>query len=146
MEQRFYDEEEAKEVLRRATEIQSLNSVRLSHEELVLAAGEMGISEETLARAEADRLEAKHRADYDQEQRRGFYAHLVPYLAVNGFLLIINLLTSPHDPWFVYPALGWGIGLVCHAASVFSKSGRESSYEFWRKKESDPETLKNATF
>jgi len=52
-------------------------------------------------------------------QLRGFYVHLTVYLLVNTFLLIINLLTSPGTLWFYWPLLGWGIGIVAHAASVF---------------------------
>lgn len=50
---------------------------------------------------------------------KGFYAHLISYVVVILGLLVINLLTNPHNLWFMWPALGWGIGIVSHAASVF---------------------------
>ena len=53
---------------------------------------------------------------------KGFYAHLTTYVAVNLFLLAINLLTSPGVLWVVFPALGWGIGLAIHASQVFFTS------------------------
>ena len=34
-------------------------------------------------------------------------------------LVIVNLVTSPDRIWFYWPLLGWGIGLLAHAASVF---------------------------
>jgi signal transduction histidine kinase len=48
----------------------------------------------------------------------GFYTHLMSYLGVIAFLALINLLTARY-PWFVWPALGWGIGLFAHYMAVF---------------------------
>jgi hypothetical protein len=59
--------------------------------------------------------EAKKRV----EAIRGFYLHVVSYLVVNVALVIINLLTSPEYLWFIWPLIGWGVGLVIHALSVF---------------------------
>ncbi len=53
------------------------------------------------------------------EELREFYRHLVTYLVVNAFLFALNKLTSPGHDWFIWPLLGWGIGIVIHAASVF---------------------------
>jgi hypothetical protein len=43
---------------------------------------------------------------------RGFRNHLIVYVAVNLLLLVVNLLTTPGRLWFVWPLVGWGIGLV----------------------------------
>ena len=48
----------------------------------------------------------------------GFYTHLMSYLGVMAFLALINLFTTRY-PWFVWPALGWGIGLFSHYMAVF---------------------------
>ncbi|HVO22701.1 MAG TPA: ATP-binding protein [Candidatus Margulisiibacteriota bacterium] len=48
----------------------------------------------------------------------GFYTHLMSYLGVMAFLALINLLTTRY-PWFVWPALGWGVGLFSHYMAVF---------------------------
>jgi hypothetical protein len=61
---------------------------------------------------------------YNQAKRRvrrlrGFYLHLTIYVLVNALLLAINLVTSPSILWFFWPLLGWGIGIVAHAVSVF---------------------------
>jgi hypothetical protein len=47
----------------------------------------------------------------------GFRQHLTAFLAVNGFLLGTNLITSAHYPWFLFPLGGWSIGLLAHWAS-----------------------------
>lgn len=51
---------------------------------------------------------------------KGFYIHLSQYLIVIPGLAVINLLTGSDYMWFVWPALGWGLGVVAHGASVFS--------------------------
>lgn len=50
---------------------------------------------------------------------RGFYTHLIQYLIVMAGLAAVNLLATPGYLWVVWPALGWGLGLLSHAASVF---------------------------
>lgn len=47
-----------------------------------------------------------------------FYTHLMSYLGVMAFLALTNLMTTSY-PWFVWPALGWGIGLFAHYMAVF---------------------------
>ena len=62
-----------------------------------------------------NREQAQERID----ELRGFYSHLASFAAVNIFLMILNLSTSPGHWWFLYSLGGWGIGLFCHAFSVF---------------------------
>jgi hypothetical protein len=49
---------------------------------------------------------------------RSFQNHLRTYLAVNGGLILVNLLSTGGDPfWAAAPLLGWGIGLFFHGMS-----------------------------
>jgi signal transduction histidine kinase len=57
----------------------------------------------------------------------GFYGHLMSYLGVIGFLALINLLTTRY-PWFIWPALGWGIGLFSHYMAVFGSRAIKERY------------------
>lgn len=50
---------------------------------------------------------------------RGFYIHLAQYVVVITVLTVINLVTHPSKLWFFWPALGWGIGVLAHAAATF---------------------------
>lgn len=50
---------------------------------------------------------------------KGFYIHLLQYVIIIGGLALINLLATPHTLWAIFPALGWGIGLLAHAATTF---------------------------
>jgi transcriptional regulator with XRE-family HTH domain len=52
---------------------------------------------------------------------KGFYIHFTSYVLVIGALALMNLLTSPGLWWVVWPAFGWGIGVISHALSVFGK-------------------------
>src|SRR5262249_23680951 len=50
---------------------------------------------------------------------RAFFIHLTAYALVNALLLGINLGTSTAHLWFKWPLLGWGVGLLGHAAVAF---------------------------
>ncbi|MBN2617406.1 MAG: 2TM domain-containing protein, partial [Spirochaetales bacterium] len=39
-----------------------------------------------------------------------FRNHLVSFLAVNIGIFLLNMLTSPGFPWFLFVVGGWGIG------------------------------------
>ena len=60
-----------------------------------------------------------HEAKKRVEEIRGFYFHVVIYFLVNAGLIVLNLLTSPEYHWFIWPLIGWGLGLIIHAISVF---------------------------
>ncbi len=62
------------------------------------------------------------RAKKRAEELKEFYHHLMVYVIVNAFLVVLNLLTSPGYYWFKWPLLGWGIGLTIHGATTFFPS------------------------
>ncbi len=49
-----------------------------------------------------------------------FYIHLMQYVVVISALAVFNLIKTPHHIWFIFPAFGWGIGILAHASSVFN--------------------------
>jgi hypothetical protein len=53
------------------------------------------------------------------EELKGYYSHLAAYVAVNLFLIAINVMNWEGEIWFVYPLFGWGIGLFIHTMTVF---------------------------
>jgi fatty acid desaturase len=71
-----------------------------------------------------------HTHDERREQRarryvlalRSFYLHLILYAAVMALLFVIDWLGGP-GWWFVWPLLGWGIGVAMHGISVFGIGG-----------------------
>jgi len=54
------------------------------------------------------------------EDMKGFYGNLTMYIIIISGLAILNLVTYPQHLWFLYPAIGWGIGVVIHGMSVFN--------------------------
>jgi transcriptional regulator with XRE-family HTH domain len=50
---------------------------------------------------------------------KGFYVHLTTYAVIIPALAILNLVTSPAFWWVIFPAGGWGIGVVAHGLQVF---------------------------
>jgi len=61
-----------------------------------------------------------YRAQKKVEEIKGFYGNLFSYIVIIGGLFVLNLATGPKHLWFIYPALGWGVGVVVHAMSVFN--------------------------
>lgn len=53
------------------------------------------------------------------EAKLRFRIHLSIYVAVMVLLFTINMFNSPEYLWFKWPLLGWGIGIVAHALSVY---------------------------
>ncbi len=71
-----------------------------------------------------DEEESYKKAKKRVGELRGFYEHLIAYVAVNIMLVIINLVTSPDALWFYWVTIFWGIGVIWHAISVFGKRGK----------------------
>jgi len=53
------------------------------------------------------------------EAIKGWYIHLTVYVVVNLILFSINMIVTPDGLWFLWPLMGWGIGLFFHTLSVF---------------------------
>ena len=63
----------------------------------------------------------------------GLYVHATVYVAVNVLLITINLSSGTGQLWFQWPLLGWGVGLLAHAAAAFSLAGRRSEWRATRR-------------
>ncbi|WP_332825434.1 2TM domain-containing protein [Ramlibacter sp.] len=51
----------------------------------------------------------------------GWYIHAGVYIAVNLGLATISAMSGRH--WAIFPAFGWGIGLLVHGIVVFVVTG-----------------------
>lgn len=77
------------------------------------------LNQETTMMAENNfSIEEQQALEYVRDIK-GFYSHLVNYVLVIAFLFVINFITSPGYIWAWWAALGWGIGVLTHALSVF---------------------------
>jgi hypothetical protein len=124
MTEQRYSREEVDAILRRAVE-RERSTDDLSREQLMAIAQEIGVAPESMERAitevTVERREHEELARIRAEMRRGFVSHLIPYLCVNGLLVILNVLTTSF-PWVLFPLFGWGIGLLSHLLAVVSPS------------------------
>ena len=48
------------------------------------------------------------------QEKLGFLINLTFYIIVNSILATVNLLFVPSFIWFIFPLIGWGIGLTMH--------------------------------
>jgi hypothetical protein len=81
---------------------------------------------ERVEQAEQSEQQSKRRRRREQLERgsrKGFRIHASVYVATNLLLVMIWASTAIFGgafifPWFIYPLLGWGIGLAAHYAAV----------------------------
>ncbi len=52
-------------------------------------------------------------------KRRAFYVHLAVFVAVQLMLIGVWALGGGGFPWFLFPLMGWGIGVAAHGAAAF---------------------------
>jgi hypothetical protein len=123
---RSYTRDEVNAILARALERQQRDLT--THRELVETAREIGLSAEAIDAAAREIAEA--RAGEADERgarerlRRALFNHAFSYFVVLAFLLAVNLLTSSAYMWVVWPALGWGLGLLFHARAALFPDAR----------------------
>ncbi len=79
------------------------------------------VAEESPEQAILKRARRRAAAEY------GFYSHLMSYLGVMALLALINVFTS-YYPWFLWPAMGWGIGVFSHYMAVFGSRTLKDRY------------------
>lgn len=123
-----YSRDEVKAIIERAVDAQTSRSDDVSHDELIAIGRELGLSGDALNAAAKDvrasrELEAA-RAEVRARDRRGFYAHLIPFVFAHA-LMIVACITTASPPWYLATLVAWGIGLAIHAKSVFSPDPRQ---------------------
>jgi len=71
----------------------------------------------------ADREQVlRARAVKQLKKQRDFRGHLLVYVLVNTFLVVIWLVTDQHGFfWPVFPIIGWGIGVIMNAWDVYGR-------------------------
>jgi uncharacterized ion transporter superfamily protein YfcC len=55
------------------------------------------------------------------KKKRDFKTHVLIYVAVNTFLVVIWAVTSGGFFWPIFPILGWGIGVLANAWDVYGR-------------------------
>ena len=54
-------------------------------------------------------------------KKRDFATHVLIYVLVNSFLVVIWAATSGDFFWPMFPIFGWGIGLAANAWDVYGR-------------------------
>jgi hypothetical protein len=148
MTERRYNRDEVDAILGRAIEREHKRG-ELTHEDLVAAAREVGIPTEAIETAASEVFEERQAraelATLRQQQWRGFFHHLVPYLMVNGMLVTLNFLTT-HFPWALFPILGWGVGLVSHFMAVVAPNPQRLERRLERQRDRERRRLTRQQF
>lgn len=65
--------------------------------------------------------------------RLGWLMHATIYMAVMSGLVL--LAASQGKSWSIYPALGWGLGLLMHGVAVFVSGAGSAWRERWVEQE-----------
>jgi hypothetical protein len=134
--QRF-EEHDSEEILRRALAIDAQQKGS-DREAMILAAREMGISDDALAQAEEQWLQEKeeqaHFREFVRQQRAGWTGHVASYLVFLAFFFFLDVRDGSLT-WFWWPTFGWGIGVFFHSLGVLNTKSQSFQDEFrkWRK-------------
>jgi hypothetical protein len=63
---------------------------------------------------------ARDQAVTQLKKRRDFHGHLLVYVLVNAFLVVIWAVVDIHGFfWPIFPIVAWGIGVVMNAWDVY---------------------------
>jgi hypothetical protein len=63
--------------------------------------------------------ELRERAIKRIRKQADFRTHLLVYLTVNAFLVVVWAWTDSPVFWPIFPILGWGIGVAIHAWDAY---------------------------
>jgi 2TM domain len=132
-----YNSEEMKQIFQIA--LARKDDEEFSWEQMIDIASELGISAESLKAVEkqwlVQQVDSQKRKAFNIQRRKDFKSHLVSFIVVNGFLVLLNLVTSPSFLWSVFPLLGWGLGLFLHWKGVSQTQGEsyEKDFQEWCK-------------
>jgi phosphotransferase system glucose/maltose/N-acetylglucosamine-specific IIC component len=82
-----------------------------------------------VSNGDSEKYKPTYRPVVLKNERDRFFVHLVIYIIVNIFLATLNLTSDPDVIWFVYPLIGWGIGIIAHFvfAIVLAKKSEANS-------------------
>lgn len=75
-----------------------------------------------------DAFERAANKELVEERRTGFRIHLFVYVAVQALLVATWWFTSNNGetmPWFIFPLLGWGIGVIAHYVAIRDRTGAQ---------------------
>ena len=80
------------------------------------------MTEQTTSSPESLRDQAVRRLG----KKRDFHIHVLIYLLVNSFLVVVWAMSGAGYFWPIFPIAGWGIGVLANAWDVYGRGPTES--------------------
>jgi hypothetical protein len=142
--QQFYSDEEAQRLLRLAA--QNTPTTGMTREELIRAAGELGIPEERFMEAEAQVAAERAavaqaeenktlRKQFNREFNRKQWNQVMGLISGNALFIFIWFVSGMGYFWPIWIMGWWGIGVVVNFANAFlNPEYRERAFERWLSK------------
>ncbi len=62
------------------------------------------------------------------KMRRKFYSHVMSWVVMSVFFILINIATDDYF-WAIFPILSWGILVAFHGIRVFSSEWEDSEVD-----------------
>lgn len=76
--------------------------------------------------------------------KKWFFRHFSIYLVISIFFFCMNMLDSPHDPWFLYPVISWGTLVAIQYLWTFGLPFTKAGTREWEERELARELAKSA--
>jgi hypothetical protein len=138
---RSYSQEDVQQILQLAIARQSDDQEKeFSFEQILEIAAELEISPEALNIAEQDWVDQKsdlqQRKAFDSYRSLKFNKRLGNYAIFNGFLLLLNLISSGGISWALYIVLVSGLFIGLDGWNSFQSKGEEyeRAFQKWNRK------------
>lgn len=141
-----YSQNDVQEILHLAI-TRTTDSSELSRTQLWEIATELDIDLDSLRAAEHDWLNGKiierKRQEFDYYRQEQLKQKAVRYVIINGFLVMINFLSSGTLSWSLYTLLILGLPLSLDTWKVFQTEGEayEQAFQRWSLKKQMKESL-----
>ncbi len=113
--ERRYSSEEVADIIRLSMQSDNPDKANsVDYEELLGIAKDVGVEPDQIDRAV--RLLEEEQVTREKEQMlwQRFNAHAASFVAINLFLVIVNVLTDSEYFWSLYVVFGWGLFLLGH--------------------------------
>ena len=75
-----------------------------------------------MMQANDDQTQLRERAEKSLKLKFEFKAHVLAFVLVNSFIVLIWAVTGSGFFWPIFPIAGWGIGLAFHARDAYGRS------------------------
>jgi hypothetical protein len=135
-----YSEEQVDQILRYAL-AKRTNGQNLTKQQIYEIASDMGVSEADFLAAvqewQSTQAVRKEQVEFDKYKKKSFKSNVLKFAIVNSFLVALNLLTSGHIGWAIYPLLFWGLAVALDAWVTYQTDSEEYEKQFqkWMQKQ-----------